>query len=60
MKIVKEGNISSSTRRFTCKHCGCIFECDFGEYRRISDRCNDTYFVTFCPTCKREVYIEEQ
>ena len=38
MKIIKEGTIPSTTKRFTCGYCGCVFECDQGEYVLIERR----------------------
>lgn len=59
MKIIKEGIIPSTTKRFTCPKCGCIFECELGEYRNHTNCCNTAYYVAFCPTCKQEVYAWE-
>lgn len=59
MKIIKEGTIPSTTKRFTCPKCGCIFECESGEYSRYTDCYNDAYCSAFCPTCKGEVYARE-
>lgn len=34
MKIIKSGDLRKfkETKRFTCKHCGCVFEADNTEY----------------------------
>lgn len=59
MKIIKEGTIPSTTKRFTCPKCGCIFECESGEYRNHTNWCNTAYYVSICPTCKNEVITWE-
>ena len=60
MKIIKEGNILSSTRRFTCKHCGCIFECNDSEYSRETACINITHYTAVCPTCGMKLYKSEE
>ena len=32
MKIIKKGKIPITFIRFCCGNCGCIFECEKGEY----------------------------
>ena len=57
MKIIKAGNETrmQAIRRFTCHHCGCIFEADRSEYSTQHDYRNGVYHVHPCPTCGRDV-----
>lgn len=50
MKIIKKGIIPIKARRFTCSNCGCIFECEEGEYEVHFDHFDD-YCTAACPTC---------
>lgn len=61
MKIIKEGDNSrlSEIRRFRCKCCGCIFECDKSEYRTIIEYRNETYLTAICPTCGNKTFEKE-
>jgi len=57
MKIIKPGDLKrlDTARRFACGRCGCEFEADSAEYRTETDFRNGHYYVTACPTCKRDV-----
>lgn len=53
MKIIKEGKIPTTTIRF---YCGCVFECEKGEYTYYGDQRNSDYYTAKCPTCGKRVY----
>ena len=57
MKVIKKGKIPKTTERFTCPNCGCVFECEKGEY--AYDLVLD-YYEAKCPTCSKKVYIDER
>lgn len=44
MRIIKEGNNENKLPKFTCKHCGCEFECNSSEYWTDTSVC-----LTSCP-----------
>lgn len=53
MKIIKDGKIPSTVKRFKCTRCGCVFEADKGEYK------SEIYFegkifYCKCPCCKED------
>ena len=60
MKVLKEGDIGAAnrkikqTRRFECLSCGCIFECNFGEWKYVGGQYDEIPQAT-CPTCKQPV-----
>lgn len=54
MKIIKEGVIPKTCRRFICNNCGCIFECDEGEYEVHFCQREGDWCVSNCPTCGNE------
>lgn len=56
MKILKEGIIPVKTRRFRCSNCGCIFECEEGEYELRFDQRDGYYCTAKCPTCRKKCY----
>lgn len=56
MKIIKKGKIPTTFIRFTCCNCGCVFECEKGEY--ACDLVRNCYEAK-CPTCGKKVYIDE-
>ena len=61
MKIIKKGKIPTTFIRFCCSNCGCIFECEKGEYTTYhSCLRNDDYYETKCPTCGEKVYVDER
>jgi len=61
MEIIKRGKIDTEIKRFECKKCGTIFECDFHEYHPRSrfdtsqgDRFWDGTLKNYwhhCPVC---------
>ncbi|MDE7398976.1 MAG: hypothetical protein K2N06_05545 [Oscillospiraceae bacterium] len=54
MNIIQHGRLpeeKSTTKRFKCANCGCVFEADKGEYRG-SFQYNEFYFYCECPECK--------
>ena len=62
MKIIKAGDVTrmQAIRRFSCEHCGCIFEADRTEYRTEHDFRNDALYVHPCPTCGRDVMAHRE
>lgn len=63
MKIIKHGVVPEVNYRFTCSHCGCIFELTEEEYylHRFVDvdfstmKVVDADFLYICPDCGRIV-----
>lgn len=51
MKIIKKGTIPDQTKRFMCKYCGCVFECDSSEYEYFFDQKDGDFYKAKCPTC---------
>lgn len=64
MKIIKEGVKPKQTMRFECDKCGCIFECDESETKKIYDQLDPYYgdkkYMHYCPTCGKVVTLVEQ
>lgn len=58
MKIIKQGVISKTIRKFTCSNCGSIFECDKDEYNTFHSRIDGDYCSVKCPVCKKPCYCE--
>lgn len=60
MNIITQGDLNRAkkVKRFECRECGCIFECDATEYRHESHR-NEDYYCAKCPTCKRDVWTDK-
>jgi len=60
MRIIWEGDLSRITtvRRFECPDCGCIWDVNAGEYRR-EIICGKHLCINTCPTCKKEVRIDD-
>ena len=56
MKIIKKGKIQTTFIRFCCSNCGCIFECEKGEYIYHFDQIKGDYIDAICPTCRTRVY----
>lgn len=57
IKIIKPGKKPDTTERFTCEHCGCVFEADRHDYEETFDRREDCYcYAVDCPTCGCTVY----
>lgn len=59
MKILKPGKNPNKTKKFICKKCKCIFECEEGECEYHFDQREGGYYHAFCPTCGNLVYIKE-
>lgn len=57
MKVIKKGKIPTTFIRFCCSNCGCIFECEQGDY--AYDLVLD-YYEAKCPTCGTRVYIDKK
>lgn len=55
MKIIKKRKIPTTTIRFYCGNCGCVFECEKGEYTYWSDQRDGDYYTAKCPTCGKLV-----
>lgn len=53
IKIIKPGKKPETTKRFTCKHCGCVFKADKDDYEEVYSLCNGYYLLIDCPTCGR-------
>ena len=58
MKIIKEGKIPTTIKRFYCSNCGCVFECERGEYKYYDDPLDGGYYIAKCPTCRERVYAD--
>lgn len=56
MKIIKKGKKPTTFIRFCCSNCGCIFECEKGEYMYHLSGKRDNYYEAKCPTCSKKVY----
>ena len=61
MEIIKQGDLSrlKHTKRFECRHCGCIFLADDNEYIKGDMWRNLQTYTACCPYCDNEVYLEE-
>ena len=55
MKIIKKGKIPTTIMRFYCGNCGCVFECEKGEYTYYGDQRDGDYYTAKCPTCGKLV-----
>ena len=53
IKIIKPGKKPETTKRFTCKHCGCVFKADKDDYEEVYSLSNGYYLLIDCPTCGR-------
>ena len=64
MRVIREGDLKrlSSTHRFECSRCGCVFEANSAEYRTESDFRNGHFYAIECPTCNHTVtmYPEDE
>ena len=56
IKIIKPGKKPDTIRRFTCSHCGCVFEADKDSYGLVCDAYRRQWAYITCPTCGRKVY----
>ena len=53
MKIIEHGKKPDTTKRFTCGHCGCIFEADDNEYTvLVNEQLKIHIFECHCPACR--------
>ena len=59
MKILKPGKVPDKRKKFICKTCKCIFECDKYEYEYKChyDLKDGGCYQATCPTCGDAVYI---
>lgn len=61
MKIIYPGEKpESKVYRFACSYCNCMFECEKRETTPKSGGRNDDYRVAQCPTCGKEVWVEDK
>ena len=52
IKIIKPGKKPDTTKRFTCSHCGCVFEADVDDYEVVYESLDGCYcYAADCPTC---------
>lgn len=51
IKIIKLGKKPETTKRFTCRHCGCVFMADVDDYEKEYSLCNGYYLKIDCPCC---------
>ena len=51
IKIIKPGKRTETTKRFTCKHCGCVFKADKDDYEEVYILNNGYYLKIYCPYC---------
>lgn len=62
VRIVKHGSYNREIRRFTCDHCGCVFEMDKLKYSKSVSRNvrivgkfllfdDKTVYLALCPEC---------
>lgn len=68
MKIIEHSCKTTKCRRFTCKNCGCVFDCEVDEYWEKPsgmEHSSLTYtwsttkaYYTCCPECHK-VVVEE-
>lgn len=59
MRIIKDGTRNLKMQRFTCQHCGSIFDAEPGEYK-IRVTMGDTYNITTCPCCRLQTMQTEE
>lgn len=58
MRIIKMGRIPDDEIRFLCKHCGCDFIAEKGEYRKEYSQKEDRYwYTTTCACCGRWIIL---
>lgn len=57
IKIIKLGKKPDTVKRFTCEHCGCVFEADRHDYEETFDgRDGCYYYEVDYPNCGCTVY----
>lgn len=61
MKIVKEGSLKRIkpwlAKIFKCQRCGCQWVLEEGDSEpSFTSSCNESYYVSPCPTCGDRVY----
>ena len=56
MKIIRPGDINKARERyaFECRACGCKFECEGDETKKVEYR--ETLYMHGCPCCGESVY----
>lgn len=59
-RVLKEGKVVKDVRQFKCPDCGCVFEADEDDYTMTMHSHNDFCLESECPTCHRNVYIDEE
>lgn len=61
MEIIKQGDLSrlKDKKYFICQHCGCEFIANKSEYKSLGMHLNMMAYGCTCPTCKKQVYLEE-
>lgn len=63
MKIISHGNTvykgDNMPWTFSCEHCGCVFECEYGEYL-VRQKDGKERYVANCPECKIATWDEMQ
>lgn len=58
MKIIKEGTIPSTTKRFFCSYCGTVFECESNEYAIHFCQKEGDWAEAYCPICGERVTVD--
>lgn len=60
MEIIKQGDLSriNKTKHFKCPYCGCEFLAEPFEYISTGMWRNLQTYLSKCPTCCKEVYLE--
>ena len=63
MNVIKPGDQErarrkvNQTKKFECLDCGCVFECDYGEWKYDEeDRPGVCSVSAKCPTCHQTTY----
>lgn len=56
IKIIKPGKKPDTTRRFTCDHCGCVFDADLDDYETVTGQDNWLDYRAICPACRERVW----
>ncbi len=59
MRIIKYGTKKLKLKRFTCQHCGSIFDAEPDEYKTTFAR-NVKYNTITCPCCRLQVMQAEE
>lgn len=59
IKIIKQGKIPDTMKRFECDYCGCVFEGEKEDYQIIFCTDNTLAAAMNCPTCGAACYLPE-